>query len=55
MSTEEKKKADADSAIDKAQRIINELSGRSGFEFGDIDDDIMDEILESIALIIQST
>jgi len=32
--------------------IINELDGRKGFEFGDIDEDILDEIKDEIAKLI---
>ncbi len=40
-------------AILKAKEILDNLEGRKGFEFGDIDEEIMDEILEEIADIIE--
>jgi len=39
-------------AILKAKEIVDNLEGRKGFEFGDIDEEIMDEIIEEIAEII---
>ena len=32
--------------------IINELDGRKGFEFGDLDEDILDEIKDELAKLI---
>ncbi len=40
-------------AILKAKEIIDNLEGRKGFEFGNIDEEILDEIIEEIAEIIE--
>jgi hypothetical protein len=40
-------------AVLKAKEIIDNLEGRKGFEFGDIDEEILDEIIEDIAEIIE--
>lgn len=34
------------------ESIINELDGRKGFEFGDLDEDILDEIKDELVKLI---
>jgi hypothetical protein len=42
-------------AILKAKEIIDELEARKGFDFGNIDEEILDEIIENIAEIIEDS